>query len=68
MVLAHNESVQVRILEAEIGRRTLASEKGIFEPQVTASVEHVDSVRPNNSQQIASLGFSAQPFLTERNT
>jgi hypothetical protein len=68
MVLAHNESVQVRILEAEIGRRTLASEKGIFEPQVTASVEHVDSVRPNNSQQIASLGFSAQPVLTERNT
>jgi outer membrane protein TolC len=68
MVLSHNESVQVRILEAEIGRRTLASEKGIFEPQVTASVEHVDSVRPNNSQQIASLGFSAQPFLSEKNT
>jgi outer membrane protein TolC len=68
MVLDHNESVQVRILEAEIGRRTLASEKGIFEPQITGSVERVDSVRPNNAQQIASLGFSAQPFLTERNT
>src|SRR5689334_22170588 len=68
MVLDHNESVQVRILEAEIGRRTLASEKGIFEPQITGSIERVDSVRPNNAQQIASLGFSAQPFLTERNT
>src|SRR5436309_1078744 len=68
MVLDHNESVQVRILEAEIGRRTEASEKGIFEPQVTGSVERVDSVRPNNAQQIASLGFSAQPFLNERNT
>lgn len=68
MVLDHNESVQVRILEAEIGRRTLASEKGIFEPQITGSIERVDSVRPNNAQQIASLGFSAQPFLKERNT
>src|SRR4051812_17480067 len=68
MVLDHNESVQVRILEAEIGRRTVASEKGIFEPMITGSVERVDSVRPNNAQQIASLGFSAQPFLTERNT
>ncbi len=68
MVLDHNESVQVRILEAEIGRRTLDSEKGIFEPQVTGSIERVDSVRPNNAQQIASLGFSAQPFLKERNT
>src|SRR5215213_696337 len=68
MVLDHNESVQIRILEAEIGRRTLASEKGIFEPQITASIERVDSVRPNNAQQIASLGFSAQPFLKERNT
>jgi outer membrane protein TolC len=67
MVLDHNESVQVRVLEAEIGRRTLASEKGIFEPQITGSIERVDSVRPNNAQQIASLGFSAQPFLTERN-
>src|ERR1043166_1230698 len=68
MVLDHNESVQVRILEAEIGRRTLDSEKGIFEPQITGSIERVDSVRPNNAQQIASLGFSAQPFLKERNT
>jgi outer membrane protein TolC len=68
MVMDHNESVQVRILEAEIGRRTLASEKGIFEPQVTGSVERVDSVRPNNAQQIASLGLAAQPFLNERNT
>src|SRR3954467_8067546 len=68
MVMDHNESVQVRILEAEIGRRTLASEKGIFEPQITGSVERVDSVRPNNAQQIAPLAFSAQPFLTERNT
>src|ERR1041385_1728767 len=68
MVLDHNESVQVRILQAEIGRRPLDSEKGIFEPQITGSIERVDSVRPNNAQQIASLGFSAQPFLKERNT
>jgi outer membrane protein len=67
-VLTHNESVQVRILETEIGRRTEKSERGIFEPQVTGSIERVDSVRPNNAQQIASLGFSATPFLTERNT
>src|SRR5205085_4608473 len=54
--------------EAEIGRRTLASEKGIFEPQITGSIERVDSVRPNNTQQLLSLGFSPQPFLSERNT
>jgi outer membrane protein len=68
LILDHNESVQVRLLEAEIGAKTEKSERGIFEPQVTGSVEHVDSTRPNNSQQLASLGFSATPFLIEQNT
>jgi outer membrane protein TolC len=68
LILDHNESVQVRLLEAEIGQKTVNAERGIFEPQITGSVEHVDSTRPNNSQQLASLGFSATPFLTEQNT
>lgn len=67
-VVTYNESVQVRILEAEISRHTAAAERGIFEPQVTGSVEHVDSARPNNSQQIAALGLSPVTILTERNT
>jgi outer membrane protein TolC len=67
-ILQHNESVQVRVLEAEISQRTHKAEYGIFEPQTTASIERTDSRRPNNSQQIASLGFSALPVLNERNT
>jgi outer membrane protein len=63
-VLQENESVQMKLLEAEIARKTLKAEKGIFEPAVTGSAEHVDSKRPNNVQEQRSLLTSE---LDERN-
>lgn len=68
LVLRHNESLQVRILEAEIARKTHEAEQGIFEPQVVGSVERTDSQRPNNTQQTLNLGFAQTPELKERNT
>jgi outer membrane protein len=67
-VLDHNESVQMEMLEAEISRKVQQAERAIFEPQVVGSVERIDSQRPNNTQQLLSLGFSATPELNERNT
>ncbi|MGC8989865.1 MAG: hypothetical protein ACP5MD_07070, partial [Verrucomicrobiia bacterium] len=56
LVVHRNESIQIKALEYEISRKAHAAERGIFEPAVVASIEHVDSQRPNNSQQYASLG------------
>jgi outer membrane protein len=66
-VLEYNESIQMRMLEAEISRRTHRAETGIFEPQVVGTVEHLQNHRPNNAQQQASLIFTQQEFK-ERNT
>jgi outer membrane protein len=63
-VVEYNESVQMKMLEAEIARKTFNAEKGIFEPAVTASYDHVDSMRPNNTQEMRSLLTSE---LDERN-
>ena len=68
LVLAHNESLQVKILEAQIGQKTYESEKGIFEPHVVGSVERNESRRENNTQQLLSLGFSPTAEFSERNT
>lgn len=70
LVLQYNESLQMRLVEMQIADKAEAAEKGIFEPQVVASVDHTDSDRPNNTQQRANLGFFAAttPNLTEKNT
>jgi len=67
-VVAANESVQVRALEAEISGKTAKSEYGVFEPQLVGAFERDDSQRPNDVQELASLGFQAVPILFERNT
>src|SRR5437870_890991 len=54
-VVEFNESVQMKMLEAEISRKTLRAEKGIFEPAIVGSVDHIDSQRPNNVQEARSL-------------
>src|SRR5690349_10576420 len=64
-IVENNESIQMKMLEAEISRKTLKAEEGIFEPAVVASVDRVDSQRPNNVQQARSL-LTAE--LDERNT
>ncbi len=63
-VVEQNESIQMRMLEAEISRKTLQAEKGIFEPAVVGSAEHVDSQRPLNVREARSLLSSE---LNERN-
>ncbi len=68
LVSERNENIQMRMLEYEISKRTHRAEKGVFEPQVTGSVEHTDSNRPNNTQQMANLGLLAQSQLSEENT
>ncbi|MBM3879915.1 MAG: TolC family protein [Verrucomicrobia bacterium] len=68
LVFERNESIQIKQLEAEIGRRTHLAEQGLFEPQVVGTIERTDSQRPNNFQQQANLGFAVRPELLERNT
>ena len=68
LVITHNESVQMKMLEAEIGEKALQAEGGIFEPQVVGSFEREDSRRPNNTQQLLGLGFSGAQQLNQRNT
>src|SRR5262249_47457472 len=64
-VVEFNESIQMKMLEAEINHKTWRAEKGIFEPAVVGSVEHIDSQRPNNVQEARALLTSE---LDERNT
>ena len=68
LVSDRNENLQMRMLEYEVSQRTLKAEKGIFEPSLVGSVDHTDSQRPNNTQQLANLGLLAEPQLNERNT
>jgi outer membrane protein len=63
-VLERNESVQMRMLDMEISRRVLEAEKGIFEPAIISSIEHIDNHRPNNIREQRSLLTSE---LIERN-
>lgn len=63
-IVENNESVQMKMLEAEIARKTVAAEKGIFEPAVTGGYDHIDSKRPNNVQEQRQL-LSSQ--FNERN-
>ncbi len=64
-VIIHNESIQAKMLDAEIARRQFKAERGIFEPAVVASAEHLDSRRENTYEQSASLAGRTNYF--ERN-
>ncbi len=64
-IVENNESIQMKMLEAEISQKTLKAEKGIFEPAIVADIDRVDNQRPNNVQQARSL-LTAE--LDERNT
>ena len=71
-VLIHNESLQSKLLDAEIARRQYRAEKGIFEPAVVGSYEHIDSERENTVEQTRNLfgpfgGGSGTTLFTEKN-
>ncbi len=67
-VIARNEAILMRLLEAGASRKLEDAERGIFEPAAVASIDHIGTDRPNNRQQLASLGYYATPFFLERNT
>jgi outer membrane protein TolC len=66
LVMARNESILMKILDAEISQKAYSAERGIFEPNLVASMEHIDSQRPNNTQQLTNLN-NAVEVLVERN-
>lgn len=54
-VLNYNEDLQIKMIEVEVTRRKFKAERGIFEPQFTASAETLINKRTNNVQQIFTL-------------
>ena len=66
-VLVQNESLQAKMLEVEIARRQFKAERGIFEPAVVGSFEHIDNSRENTIEQQAALGLFATRDYNERN-
>ncbi|HXE41744.1 MAG TPA: TolC family protein, partial [Candidatus Baltobacteraceae bacterium] len=64
-VLEHNNSIQAQMLDAESNRRKERGERGIFEPQLEASVMREINERTNNVQQAAAN--SGQSFFREQN-
>lgn len=68
LVLDQNEQIQTRLYESEASDRVAQGERGIFEPAFVAGADYQDTLRPNNRQQTAQLGFFARPTFAERNT
>jgi outer membrane protein TolC len=66
LVLGWNDANQMKMLEAAVSRKVYQGERGIFEPVVVGSIDHVDTERPNTRQQSVSLGYL--PFYIEQNT
>ena len=68
-VLQHNEALEVRLLETEIGQRTYRAQKHNFSPVSVTDFESQDSQRPNNAQQTSSLGLfgGGRADFNERN-
>jgi outer membrane protein len=64
-VVAHNESIQAQMLEAEVGYRKERAEKGIFEPQLDLSAMREANSRTNNTEQQAAQ--SGQAYFSENN-
>jgi outer membrane protein TolC len=65
-VIDYNESIQIKMIEAEISRRQLKSERAIFEPAIVGGLSHVDNERRNTAEQQANL-FTRQVFLERNN-
>ncbi|MBI4324341.1 MAG: TolC family protein [Chloroflexi bacterium] len=65
--LTYNESLQIKMLDAEISRRQFKAETGIFEPAVVASYQRVDSRRENTAEQQSALTFGFGGTLTTFN-
>jgi outer membrane protein TolC len=64
-VLEHNWTIQSKIMEYEIRRRTQEAAKGAFDPQLLAEYQYEDTARPNTVEQRRQL--SGVPFLLEQN-
>jgi len=64
-VMDANWSIQSKIMEYEIRRRTQEAAKGAFDPALQASYNYEDSMRPNTVEQRRQL--SGVPLLAEQN-
>jgi len=64
-VLEHNWTIQAKIMEYEIRRRTQEAAKGAFDPQLLAEYHYEDTARPNTVEQRRAL--SGVPSLVEQN-
>jgi outer membrane protein TolC len=64
-VLEHNWSIQAKIMEYEIRKRTQEAAKGAFDPLLLAQYQYEDTARPNTVEQRRSL--SGIPTLAEQN-
>ena len=64
-VLEYNWTIQGKIMEYEIRRRTEEAAKGAFDPLLLAEYHYEDTARPNTVEQRRSL--SGVPFLAEQN-
>src|SRR4051812_26182004 len=65
-VLERNEGLQGRILELAIARKKYSAEKGIFEPDLVASYDHVENKRQIGLQE-KTLGVVGQVFDEKNN-
>jgi len=69
-VIIHNESLQMKLLDAEIARRQYKGELGIFEPAVVGSYQRVDSKRENTEEerrQLFGTTGDSRTVFNERN-
>lgn len=64
-VLDANWSIQGRMMDYEVKRRTQMAAKGMFDPNFNLSYNYEDSTRPNTVEQRRNL--SGVPQLSERN-
>jgi outer membrane protein TolC len=51
LVLQRNQTIQQRLLEVEASRHKYLAEKGIFEPEFSASADREVDIRQNNTEQ-----------------
>ena len=55
LVLQRNETVQIRLLEAQISESRFKAERGIFEPELVVEYDYLESRRQNSAEQRQSL-------------
>ncbi|MDF1785006.1 MAG: hypothetical protein P1U82_03995, partial [Verrucomicrobiales bacterium] len=63
-VLAYNEQLQVQIMDYEISRQAVEGARGAFEPEFVLRTQYDDTLRPNNAEELRSLG--GLPFYKQR--